>query len=328
MLPPLADRPPTARRPGARLGPCPRRPAIRGFSASSRPPRGRASRSKSGSSTSRRTPPQDAATALGAELGQIVKSLVFVAPGDDGDARADRLPRVRPEPGRSRPAGRGHRRARRPASDGPRGRRADRLLDRRHPAVRPCHADARRHGPRPRPSSRSSGPPPGLPTAVFPVPPGTLRTLANAMVAPITEEPPPGDTGAREARGGASAGSSTTAAPPPRTRECERGRRRAAHARRQPHDATIVYPGGLRARWRWGGSGEGPAVFALSEAGGTLIEHGALAGVDVRGAVPRRAADRRAGRGLDGPARVAHLRRAGRGGLGRPRACSSSSTGS
>ena len=27
----------------------------------------------------------------------------------------------------------------------------------------------------------------GLPTAVFPVPPGTLRTLANAMVAPITE---------------------------------------------------------------------------------------------------------------------------------------------
>ena len=29
----------------------------------------------------------------------------------------------------------------------------------------------------------------GLPTAVFPVPPGTLRTLANAMVAPIKEEP-------------------------------------------------------------------------------------------------------------------------------------------
>ena len=28
----------------------------------------------------------------------------------------------------------------------------------------------------------------GTPTAVFPVPPGTLRILANAMVAPITEE--------------------------------------------------------------------------------------------------------------------------------------------
>jgi hypothetical protein len=28
----------------------------------------------------------------------------------------------------------------------------------------------------------------GLPNAVFPVPPGTLRILANAMVAPIAEE--------------------------------------------------------------------------------------------------------------------------------------------
>ena len=46
--------------------------------------------------------------------------------------------------------------------------------------------------------------------------------------------------------------------------------------RAQPHDATITYPGGLRARWRWGGSGQGPAVFALSEAGGTLVDHGPL----------------------------------------------------
>jgi hypothetical protein len=28
----------------------------------------------------------------------------------------------------------------------------------------------------------------GLPTAVFPVPPGTLRVLANATVAPIAED--------------------------------------------------------------------------------------------------------------------------------------------
>jgi hypothetical protein len=28
----------------------------------------------------------------------------------------------------------------------------------------------------------------GLPTAVFPAPPATLRILANAIVAPITEE--------------------------------------------------------------------------------------------------------------------------------------------
>ncbi|HET9344246.1 MAG TPA: PQQ-binding-like beta-propeller repeat protein [Candidatus Limnocylindrales bacterium] len=51
-----------------------------------------------------------------------------------------------------------------------------------------------------------------------------------------------------------------------------------ARTARQPHDATIVYPGGLRARWRWGGSGDGTAVFALSEAGGSLTEHGGLAG--------------------------------------------------
>jgi prolyl-tRNA editing enzyme YbaK/EbsC (Cys-tRNA(Pro) deacylase) len=30
----------------------------------------------------------------------------------------------------------------------------------------------------------------GLPTAVFPVSPGTLRMLADAHVAPIAEEPP------------------------------------------------------------------------------------------------------------------------------------------
>ncbi len=42
----------------------------------------------------------------------------------------------------------------------------------------------------------------------------------------------------------------------------------------EPENATVAYPGGLRARWRWGGSGSGPAVFALSEAGGTLVDLG------------------------------------------------------
>lgn len=42
----------------------------------------------------------------------------------------------------------------------------------------------------------------------------------------------------------------------------------------EPRNATIAYPGGLRARWRWGGSGQGIAVFALSEAGGTLTDLG------------------------------------------------------
>jgi outer membrane protein assembly factor BamB len=43
-----------------------------------------------------------------------------------------------------------------------------------------------------------------------------------------------------------------------------------------PRDATITYPGGLRARWRWAGSGQGAAVFALSESGGTLEELGGI----------------------------------------------------
>jgi outer membrane protein assembly factor BamB len=42
----------------------------------------------------------------------------------------------------------------------------------------------------------------------------------------------------------------------------------------EPHNATVTYPGGLRARWRWAGSGQAGEVFALSEAGGTLIDLG------------------------------------------------------
>jgi hypothetical protein len=44
----------------------------------------------------------------------------------------------------------------------------------------------------------------------------------------------------------------------------------------EPRNATVTYPGGLRARWRWGGSGSAEQVFALSEAGGELIDHGSL----------------------------------------------------
>jgi len=42
----------------------------------------------------------------------------------------------------------------------------------------------------------------------------------------------------------------------------------------EPRNATVTYPGGLRARWRWAGSGQAGAVFALSEAGGSLIDLG------------------------------------------------------
>lgn len=48
----------------------------------------------------------------------------------------------------------------------------------------------------------------------------------------------------------------------------------------EPRDATVSYPGGLRVRWRWGGSGQAAAVFALSEAGGALADHGPLVADD------------------------------------------------
>lgn len=48
----------------------------------------------------------------------------------------------------------------------------------------------------------------------------------------------------------------------------------------EPRNATVAYPGGLRARWRWGGSGSGPAVFALSEVGGELVDLGSRVAAD------------------------------------------------
>ena len=128
----------------------------------------------------------EAATALGTELGQIVKSLVFVALHEDGPEpviclvsgpdRVDvaRLAAVAGEPDIRRATAR-------EANDltgfviggiPPFGyaRRARVIMDPglgRYPEV---WAAA------------------GIPTAVFPVPPATLRTLADAMVAPIVEE--------------------------------------------------------------------------------------------------------------------------------------------
>ncbi len=130
---------------------------------------------------------EQAATALGADLGQIVKSLVFVAPHDDdglepviclvsGPDRVDvaRLAVVAAEPEIRRATAReandltgftiggippiGHLRPVRVFMDPNLGR---------YPTV---WAAA------------------GLPTAVFEVPPATLRILANATVAPIVEE--------------------------------------------------------------------------------------------------------------------------------------------
>jgi hypothetical protein len=48
----------------------------------------------------------------------------------------------------------------------------------------------------------------------------------------------------------------------------------------EPHHAVVDYPGGLRGRYRWAGSGEADAVFALSEVGGSLEDLGALVSSD------------------------------------------------
>ena len=40
----------------------------------------------------------------------------------------------------------------------------------------------------------------------------------------------------------------------------------------EPNNSIVTYPGGLRARWRWGGSGQGPEVFALSEIGSPIVD--------------------------------------------------------
>jgi prolyl-tRNA editing enzyme YbaK/EbsC (Cys-tRNA(Pro) deacylase) len=151
----------------------------------------------------------DAAAAVGAELGQIVKSLVFVAPADGGGMepilclvsgpnRVDiaRLAAVTAEPDIRRATAReaaeltgytiggippiGHRRPPRVIMDPDLGR------------FQVVWAAA------------------GTNTAVFPVPPGTLRTLANAIVAPITE-----DRGPEEAQLGGTAPTGSTAGTSP-----------------------------------------------------------------------------------------------------------------
>lgn len=135
---------------------------------------------------------EQAAAAVKAEVGQIVKSLVFVVPGEadhepvlclvSGANRVDlgRLAAVTGEPSIRRATAReandltgfviggipplGHERAIRTIMDPDLGR---------FPVV---WAAA------------------GTQSAVFPVPPATLRSLANATVAPIAEEPGEGQT--------------------------------------------------------------------------------------------------------------------------------------
>ena len=160
---------------------------------------------------------QEAAAAVGAELGQIVKSLVFVAPGDDGlepvlalISGPDRVDVARLA------AVTGERDIRRATA-----REANELtgfviggippIGHSHPVRVVMDPDLGRY--------QVVWAAAGLPTAVFPVPPGTLRILANATVAPIVEaraveavagagepplpgEPPPSDPASGEPAAG------------------------------------------------------------------------------------------------------------------------------
>jgi prolyl-tRNA editing enzyme YbaK/EbsC (Cys-tRNA(Pro) deacylase) len=139
---------------------------------------------------------EEAAAAVGAELGQIVKSLVFVAPAEAGGldpiiclvAGHNRVDLARLA------AVSGERDVRRATA-----REAQELTGFTIGGIPPIG-----HG---RPVRVIMDPDlgrfptvwaaAGSSTAVFPVPPATLRTLANAMVAPITEEQRPAD-GQRE----------------------------------------------------------------------------------------------------------------------------------
>ena len=44
----------------------------------------------------------------------------------------------------------------------------------------------------------------------------------------------------------------------------------------EPRHAVVQYPGGIQAAFRWAGSNQATAVFALSEVGGTLTDYGSL----------------------------------------------------
>jgi prolyl-tRNA editing enzyme YbaK/EbsC (Cys-tRNA(Pro) deacylase) len=130
---------------------------------------------------------EEAAAAVGVELGQIVKSLVFVAAADDGTLEPVLC--LVSGPNRVDPARlaavTGRSDIRRATA-----REAHELTGFAIGGIPPIG-----HG---RPIRVIMDPDlgrfqvvwaaAGLPTAVFPVPPATLRTLANANVAPITEE--------------------------------------------------------------------------------------------------------------------------------------------
>jgi Cys-tRNA(Pro) deacylase len=131
----------------------------------------------------------DAARVVGAEIAQIVKSLVFVVSGDDGELE----PVVCLVSGANRvdlerlAAVLGRRDVRRATA-----READALTGFTIGGIPPFGHERRTRvimDPDLSPYETVWAAA-GLPTAVFPVSPATLRMLADAHVAPIAEEPP------------------------------------------------------------------------------------------------------------------------------------------
>src|SRR4051812_14260815 len=216
--------------------------------------------------------------------------------------RADPVPRVRPQSRGPRTARGGRRRARRAAGDRPRGAGPHPLRGRRGPP--PPAPPARAGGPwtRPRAASGRGGRPRGLRDGRDPADrspaagsgrhgpgPGPVRDglgrrrhAHGGLPGRARHAPDAGQRPRRADHRGAAAGG--------RRRRWRAGRGRARHAaerRRptsavpaEPRHAVIAFPGGLRASMRWAGSGESAAVFALSEAGGPMVDLGELSGPD------------------------------------------------
>ena len=153
----------------------------------------------------------------------------------------------------------------------------------------------------------------GLPTAVFGVPPGTLRILSNAMVAPDRR----GADGRPGRRADRRRGPARRRLIAPLPDDVERTPERDHHLSGRPARPLAMGRQRLRAR----------GLRALR--GGRRArrpEHPRRRGP--RSAVPRRAPSRRPARRMVGALRVAHPRRAAGAPLGHRRVCSSSPTGS
>jgi prolyl-tRNA editing enzyme YbaK/EbsC (Cys-tRNA(Pro) deacylase) len=137
---------------------------------------------------------EEAAAAVGAEIGQIVKSLVFVAPGDNDTTELDPILCLVSGPNRvdlaRLAAVTGEKDVRRATA-----REANELTGFSIGGIPPIgHSRPLRAVMDPDlgrfPVVWAAA---GTPTAVFPVSPATLRTLANATVAPLAEDQPPAD---------------------------------------------------------------------------------------------------------------------------------------